>query len=163
MAHEGILIANATAAWKSAYDKADKLFSGLDDEDLSKEVAPQRSRLIYLWGHLTAMHDRMLVLLGLGERVEPSFDAIFLTSPDRASELPSVDRIRDTWKQVSDRLNKGIAGITAKQWLEKHTAVSEADFGLDPLRNCLSILLTRTNHLSYHLGQANLVKLKTSR
>ena len=162
MAHEDILIANAVAVWKSAYDRADKLFSGLGDEDLWKEVSPQRNRLIYLWGHLTAMHDRMIALLGLGDRVEPAFDAIFLTAPDRANELPSLDQVRDTWRQVSDRLNKGIAGITAEQWFEKHTAVSEADFNLDPLRNRLSILLTRTNHLSYHLGQANLVRLKTA-
>ena len=162
MTHEDTLIANAVAVWKGAYDRADKLFSGLGDDDLSKEVAPQKNRLIYLWGHLTAMHDRTIVLLGLGERVDPAFDAVFLTSPDKANELPSVDHVRKTWKQVSDRLNQGIAGITAEQWLEKHTAVSEADFALDPLRNRLSILLTRTNHLSYHLGQANLISIKAA-
>jgi hypothetical protein len=39
-------------------------------------------------------------------------------------------------------------------WLVRHTAVSEPDFVKDPSRNRFAILLSRTNHLSYHLGQA---------
>ena len=158
MPHEEILIANAIAVWKNVNERADKLFGDFDSEGLLKEVAPERNRLIYLWGHLAATHDRMLVLLGLGERMEPGFDAVFLTSPDKAGELPSVEKIRETWRQVSDRLNQGIADLTVEKWLEPHTAVSSEDFAKDPLRNKLAILLTRTNHLSYHLGQANLVR-----
>jgi hypothetical protein len=33
-------------------------------------------------------------------------------------------------------------------------AVSEEDFAKDASRNRFAILLSRTNHLSYHLGQA---------
>jgi hypothetical protein len=33
-------------------------------------------------------------------------------------------------------------------------SVSEEDFAKDTSRNRFSILLSRTNHLSYHLGQA---------
>ncbi len=40
------------------------------------------------------------------------------------------------------------------EWLQRHAAVSGEDFAKDPLRNRFSILLSRTNHLSYHLGQA---------
>jgi hypothetical protein len=39
-------------------------------------------------------------------------------------------------------------------WLQRHTAVSEEDFAKDTSRNRFAILLSRTNHLSYHLGQA---------
>jgi hypothetical protein len=41
--------------------------------------------------------------------------------------------------------------------MDRHTAVSEADFALNPSRNKLSILISRTNHQSYHLGQLNLL------
>jgi hypothetical protein len=39
-------------------------------------------------------------------------------------------------------------------WVARHTAVSEEDFAKEPLRNRFSILITRTNHLTYHVGQA---------
>ena len=39
-------------------------------------------------------------------------------------------------------------------WVQRHSAVSEEDFAKDPSRNRFAILLSRTNHLSYHLGQA---------
>ena len=151
-------LANAVAVWWSAFERTNKLFEGSSDDDLLKEVAPGRNRLIYLMGHLTAMHDRMIVLLGVGERTASEFDAPFLTSADKANGLPAVERVRETWKLVNDHLNAGISKLTADQWLEPHTAVSAEDFANDALRNKLSILLTRTNHLSYHLGQANLVR-----
>jgi hypothetical protein len=34
------------------------------------------------------------------------------------------------------------------------TSVSEEDFAKDASRNRFAVLLSRTNHLSYHLGQA---------
>ena len=34
------------------------------------------------------------------------------------------------------------------------SAITEKDFAKDASRNRFSILLSRTNHLSYHLGQA---------
>jgi ribose 1,5-bisphosphokinase PhnN len=44
--------------------------------------------------------------------------------------------------------------VSWSDWLQRHTAVSEADFAKDASRNRFAILLSRTNHLSYHLGQA---------
>jgi hypothetical protein len=34
--------------------------------------------------------------------------------------------------------------------------VSDADFGVNPLRNRLAVLLSRTEHIAYHLGQVAL-------
>jgi len=47
--------------------------------------------------------------------------------------------------------------MTSEDWLSRHTSVSEEDFAADPLRNKLNVLIGRTNHESYHLGQANLL------
>jgi ribose 1,5-bisphosphokinase PhnN len=44
--------------------------------------------------------------------------------------------------------------MSLSDWAQRHTAVSEEDFAKDASRNRFSILLSRTNHLSYHLGQA---------
>jgi len=50
-------------------------------------------------------------------------------------------------------LFEGFASLSAVDWLKKHGAVSEEDFLKEPLRNRLAILLSRTNHLAYHLGR----------
>ena len=158
MATEVVFLANTVGVWNGALERADKFFTGLSEEELQYRVAPDRNRLIYLWGHLTAMHDRMSSLLGFGDRVIPAFDEIFLTSADGTKELPSVEEVRNAWKLVNGQLNAGIARLTPAEWLEKHTAVKDEDFVKDPMRNKLSILLTRTNHLSYHLGQTSLTR-----
>lgn len=155
---EDVLIAGAVSSWKSAIQRADKFFNGLEESNLYREIAPGRNRSIYLWGHLAAMHDRMLSLLGASPRVHPEFDAVFLTSPDTQAELPSVEILRDWWAEVCQKLDSAIDGFSASDWLDKHTAVSDEDFAKDPLRNRFSILISRTNHLSYHLGQTALVR-----
>jgi hypothetical protein len=55
---------------------------------------------------------------------------------------------------VNEKLREGFAKFSAADWLQKHTAVSAEDFAKEPHRNRFAILLSRTNHLSYHLGQA---------
>ena len=158
MPNENLFVENALAVWKSALERADKLFASLEEEELLKEIAPCSNYLVYLWERLTAMHDRMLVLLGISDRIHSDFDSVFLTSADKANAVPPVENIRPAWKQVNDRLNEGISKFSAAQWLEKHAAASEDNFSKEPLPNRLSILLTRTNHLSYHLGQAVLAR-----
>jgi hypothetical protein len=156
MLNEESLVPVAIATWKSNLGRANKLFGGLDESALEKQVAPDRNRLVYLWGHLASTHDRMLQLLGIAERVHPEFDAIFLSSPDGASTLPPVDVMREWWAQVNRRLEAGLRELTLNDWVARHTAVSEEDFTKEPLRNRFSILITRTNHLAYHVGQATL-------
>src|SRR5258707_15067709 len=74
MTNEELFLAVALNGWKGNIERADKMFSGLSEEELLKEVAPGKNRLIYLWGHLTAVHDAMLPLLGFGRRRHPQFD-----------------------------------------------------------------------------------------
>lgn len=157
MTPEQTVIASTVHAWKLNVERADKVFAGLTEQQLLTEVAPGRNRLVYLWGHLTAVHDAMLPLLGLGDRLHPELDAAFLTAADKAvGMLPTAAEITDYWGEVNRRLLAGFGNFTASDWTQKHTAVSEEDFAANPLRNRLSILLSRTNHLAYHLGQSAL-------
>src|ERR1700722_16203284 len=154
MTNDQLYLAVALSGWKGNIERADKLFSGLSDQDVLKEIAPGKNRLIYLWGHLTATHDAMLPLLGIGRRLHPEFDAAFISNPDKAQAgIPSVDLVRRAWREVNERLLEGVASLPAADWLNKHGAVSQEDFIKEPLRNRLAILLSRTNHLAYHLGQ----------
>jgi hypothetical protein len=157
MTNEELFLAVALNGWKGNIERADKMFSGLSEEELLKEIAPGRNRLIYLWGHLTATHDAMLPLLSFGRRLHPEFDIVFISNPDRTQAgIPSVELVRKAWREVNARLFEGFASLSAADWLKKHAAVSAEDFLTEPLRNRLAILLSRTNHLAYHLGQTAL-------
>jgi hypothetical protein len=157
MTNEELFLAVALNGWKGNIERAEKMFSGLSEEELLKEVVPGKNRLIYLWGHLTATHDAMLPLLGFGRRLHPEFDVAFISNPDKTQAgIPSVELVRKAWIEVNARLFDGFASLSAADWLKKHAAVSEEDFLKEPLRNRLAILLSRTNHLAYHLGQTAL-------
>jgi len=154
MTNEEKFFAAALNAWKGNIERADKLFSNLAAKELLNEVAPGKNRLIYLWGHLTAVHDAMLPLLGFGPRRHPEYDDLFISKPDKATtSLPSAEDIKKSWSEVNGKLSDGFATLSAADWLQRHSAVSEEDFAKEPLRNRFAILLSRTNHLSYHLGQ----------
>ena len=80
----------ALKTWNTQIDRADKLFAGLSSEEVLREIAPGRNRLLYVWGHLTAAHDAMLPLLSLGERLHPEFDVAFISNPDKSqADIPS--------------------------------------------------------------------------
>jgi hypothetical protein len=155
MENEGSFVPLGLKVWKAQIDRADKLFGGLSSEEVLREIAPGRNRLLYLWGHLAAIHDAMLPLLSLGERLHPEFDVAFVSNPDKSqAAIPSHEQVRQAWKTVNGELWKGFEKMSWSDWLQRHTAVSEADFAKDASRNRFAILLSRTNHLSYHLGQA---------
>ena len=157
MGNDGAFVALGLKAWKAQIERADKLFGSLSSEEVQREIAPGRNRLLYLWGHLTAIHDAMLPLLGLGERLYTEFDTAFLSNPDKSqAATPSHEEVRQAWNAVSSELQRGMEGLSGSDWLQRHTAVSEEDFAKDPSRNRFAVLLNRTNHLAYHLGQAML-------
>lgn len=155
MSNEELLVATAINFWNSGLSRADKLFLNLSPKELDQAVAPGKNRLIYLWGHLAAVHDSMISLMGLGQRLHPELDEVFITAPDRtAVKEISLDEVKKAWTEINAKLASEFAKMKPADWLHKHTAVSDADFAKDPLRNRLAILLSRTGHLGYHLGQA---------
>src|SRR2546425_670084 len=155
MGNEGIYVALGLKVWKTQIERADKLFGSLASEEVLREIAPGRNRLLYLWGHLTAIHDAMLPLLGLRERLHPEFDVAFVSNPDKSrADIPSHEEVHRAWNVVNAELWNGFEKMSWSDWVQRHSAVSEEDFAKDASRNRFSILLSRTNHLSYHLGQA---------
>jgi len=157
MENQSSYVALGLKVWKAQIERADKLFGGLSSEQALREIARGRNRLLYLWGHLTATHDAMLPLLELGERLHPEFDVAFISNPDKSQAvIPSHEQVRQAWKTVNAELWKGFEKMSWSDWLQRHTAVTEEDFAKDASRNRFAILLGRTNHLSYHLGQATL-------
>jgi len=61
--------------------------------------------------------------------------------------------LKNRWRTINEKLTTHFANMTPAQWFERHTAVSEEDFAKEPHRNKLNVLLSRTTHQAYHLGQ----------
>ncbi len=145
--------------WNASIENCNKLLNAVNDEQLQREVAPGKNRGIYLLGHLIAVHDRMLVLLNMGEKKYPELSKAFLEEADKVvTEIPSAKDLRSKWNEQKEEMKQKFERLTSDNWFERHTSVSEEDFAKEPHRNKLNILLTRTTHLQYHIGQ--LVYLK---
>src|SRR5580700_8502475 len=129
MTNEEILRVTVLNSWKLAISRLGKTLSELSDEQLQQHVAPGKNRVFYLLGHLTAMHDRMFPLLGLGDRLNPELDEPYIANPDRVVADPlSATELRRAWPEVNSRLAAALERFTLEDWLHKHTAVSDEEF-----------------------------------
>jgi hypothetical protein len=108
----------------------------------------------YLFGHLTAVNDGMISILGFGEKLHPELETVFLFNKDKSGQtMPSLASLKKNWKEINATLNAHIELMSTDDWFTKHTKVSEEDFAKEPHRNKLNIIISRTHHQSYHLGQ----------
>src|SRR6187397_2927107 len=134
--------------WYASIKNCDTLLASLSDETLQKEIAPGKNRGIYLLGHLIAVHDDMLILLDMGEKLYPELHEPFLKSPDKSTnQIPSALELRNFWAKQCEVLKQKFEHLKPEEWFEKHTVVSSEDFIKEPHRNKLNIIITRTSHL----------------
>ena len=70
--------------------------------------------------------------------------------------LQFLAQSRKYWDEVNGKLLSQFATLSENEWLQRHRSMSDEDYAKDPTRNRLAILLSRTNHMSYHLGQMTL-------
>ena len=146
-------------AWDKQNESLYKLLDALPDEQLTMEIAPGRNTGIYLLGHLIAVSDGMLPLLGFGERLFPELQNIFIANPDKSGlKKPGIDELKASLNVVNEKLGQCIRSLSPAQWLERHTAISEEDFVKEPHRNKLNVIINRTNHMANHIGQMLLLK-----
>ena len=94
MTSQQLSVKVAINSWRLVLERADKIFSTLTRDQLLKEVAPGKNRLIYLWGHLTAIHDAMFPILGFGPRLHPELHDIFVSNPDKTTQLPPAHELK---------------------------------------------------------------------
>ena len=153
------LVDSGLRAWKFNVDRVEGFFAALSEDQLQQEVAPGRNRLLYLWGHLAAVNDALLPLLGIGPRLYPDLDAMFLTNPDRSVPVMFAgSELKPAWSRIHSTLWTAFSQWSPSDWLTKHTAVSEEDFRKEPHRNRFSVMLARNTHMAFHYGQAILAR-----
>jgi hypothetical protein len=149
-----LVVDMAKKAWETQNQRVTKLVDKLTEEQLGGEVAPSRNTGIYVFGHLVAVNDALLPLFGFSERLYPQLDDIFLKNPDKSGlPRPTVSELKTYWQNVNAKLTGYMSTMTPEQWLERHSAVSESDFAKEPHRNKLNVLMNRTSHQAYHVGQ----------
>ncbi len=159
MNHTQTMLKMVFDRWNGALRSWNTLLTAIPDDQWQKEIAPGKNRGIYLLGHLIAVHDDMLVLMDMGDKLYPELYEPFLASPDKAVvDIPSVAVLKEYWARQCQVLQEKIESLSTEQWFEKHTAVSAEDFSREPHRNKLNIIITRTTHLTYHTGQLVLLK-----
>jgi len=140
--------------WDLQVSRMNSVLAKLSDEELSSPTAPGRNTGVYLLGHLAAVSDGMFTFLGLGEKLSPAMDELFVRKPeDSGLEKPSIAELKEYWNKVNVLLSEKMSQVAPEEWFNRHTAVSEEDFAKEPHRNKLNIVINRTNHISYHLGQ----------
>ena len=149
-----IILKMITGAWETQSSRVTKLVNSLTDEKLLTETAPGRNSGLYLVGHLAAVSDALFPLMGWGEKLYPELDNIFLKNPEKSQfEKPSIAKIKECWTIIDLKVASHIKAMKFDEWFAKHSAVSAEDFAKEPFRNKMNILINRTNHMSYHLGQ----------
>lgn len=149
-----LFIKIAISNWEIQNSRLNKLLAKLTDDQLLTQTAPGRNSGLYILGHLTAVNDGMFTLLELGERLYPELEPVFIKNPDNSGiEKPSVTQVREYWNAMSTLLKQKMDVMQPQDWFTKHSAISAEDFEKEPHRNKLNILINRTNHQSYHLGQ----------
>ncbi len=145
--------------WNGSILAFNKILDQLSDEQLQQEIAPGKNRGVYLLGHLVAVHDDMLILLGMGEKCFPSLNEPFIKQADKTvADIPAAASLREMWTQQNKLMQEKFAVLSTDEWFSRHTAVAEDDFVKEPHRNKLNIIITRTSHLQYHSGQLVLFK-----
>lgn len=154
-----VFIKMALKAWNSELARADQFIFDLSDEKWYNQVSPGRNRAIYLIGHLIASNDSLFEILGIGKRLYPELELAFIRNADQSDQdMPDPSLLKTYWYKVHEGLKYSFLTITDDEWLSRHTAMTDQDFDLDPMRNKLSVLMSRSRHLSYHLGQLKLIK-----
>ena len=153
-----LLVKMILMAWDAQNNYLNKLISLLTEEQLANEIAPGKNTGVYLLGHLIAVSDGMLPLLGFGDRLFPEMEEVFVKNPDKSAQVfPSVTELKQRLEAVNTELNNHFKSTEVNEWLSRHTAVSSEDFVKEPHRNKLNVVINRTGHMAYHIGQMRLI------
>jgi hypothetical protein len=86
MTAEAALTDSVLRNWRYNVDRAGKFFASLSEEQLLREIALRKNRLIYLWSHLTAISDALLPLLGFRRKTPPDLDPMFVSNLNRHTQ-----------------------------------------------------------------------------
>jgi len=139
-------------SWQGNQKSINKKIESLTEEEMNTPIIPGKNTPAWIIGHLAAVNDNMATLLELGPKLKPEYEKAFIR-PDGTVQPPALSEILKYWNDSNAYVNEKMEALSTADWFGKHTAVSAEDFAKEPHRNKLNVLISRTNHLSHHLGQ----------
>lgn len=102
--------------WYGSIKNWDTLLNSITDAQLQKEIAAGKNRGIYLLGHLIAVHDDMLLLLNMGDKLYPELHEPFLKSADKAiAQIPSAKELRAHWSEQCEVLRQKMESLKPEE------------------------------------------------
>lgn len=146
-------------SWQATQKSINKKLEKLSEEELNTPILPGKNTPAWIIGHLAAVNDNMATLLELGPKLKPEYEKA-LIHPDGTVKPPPSSEMIKYWHDSNAYVNEKMRSLATEEWFAKHSAVSAEDFAKEPHRNKLNVLISRTNHLSHHLGQLVLVAMK---
>ena len=154
-----LVVKMTITAWDAQNNQLNKLIDELTNEQWQKEIAPGKNRGIYLLGHLIAVSDAMLPILDFGKNLFPELHPVFIKNPDKKNQdIPTIAELKENLNAINAMLKENMQATSTAQWFGRHMSVSPEDFAKEPHRNKLNIIISRTGHMAYHLGQIVLLK-----
>ena len=145
--------------WDTQNKRIQKVLDTINEENYNKLLVPGGNTPSWILGHLAEADDALLELLGIGKRLYPELKDVY--HHERGSNQSghlSKQEVSERWNNILRQLDTAFHSWTESEWLNRHTAISEADFIKEPHRNKLNVLLSRITHKASHLGQLAIQK-----
>ncbi len=140
--------------WDTYNRRMQQVLETISDEDFHKPVVVGGNSPSWLLGHLVDTDDALFELFGIRKRMYPDLAKIYHheRGTNQSGHLIKQE-LSFQWNAIVEELNRVIKSYSEKDWLSRHTVVSEEDFMKEPHRNKLNVMLTRVTHKASHLGQ----------
>ena len=144
--------------WNIYNKRIQKTIDSISNSDFNKPIVEGGNSPSWILGHLADDDDSLLELLGIATRKFPELKTIYHheRGANQQGHLTKAE-LSAKWKAISDELDKAFQSWTEKDWLSRHTKVSEEDFKKEPHRNRLNVMLSRVSHKASHMGQIALL------
>lgn len=145
--------------WNAQNKRIRKIIDTISDENYSKPIVEGGNTPSWILGHLAEADDALLELMGIGKRLYPDLKTIYHHERgNNQSGHLSRQEVGTRFDAILSQLDGAFDSWTEKEWLSRHTAISDEDFKKEPHRNKLNVLLSRTTHKASHLGQLAMQK-----
>jgi uncharacterized damage-inducible protein DinB len=127
---------------------------GVDERSARIRASEGTNHILFLACHL--VDARHYLARSIGLESESPFKAMLdgAKGIDDVKDYPSLEAVREAWKEVGERLSRHLADLDALD-LEKPAPHAFPIEGGGSLLGCLSFLV---QHDSYHLGQVALLR-----
>src|SRR5258706_11305241 len=90
------IIKQIIKSWKAQNKVITEFFTKYEDSFYFNEVAPERNRAIYIFGHLIGMNDMLFQMLELGEKLFPQLESLFVSGADKSvADIRTIAPLRE--------------------------------------------------------------------